>query len=46
MGGFIGRYSNPTMAATMFKPEGWTMETILETAPDTLFKDYKNITQK
>jgi len=46
MGGFIGRWANPSFEATMFKPEGWTMEDILKTAPETLFKDYKNINQK
>lgn len=46
MGGFIGRWANPAFEGTMFKPEGWTMESILETAPSTLFKDYKNINQK
>jgi 3-oxoacyl-[acyl-carrier protein] reductase len=47
MGTFIGRYSNPTIAATMFSMAGsWTMDKIIETAPTTLFKDYKNINQK
>lgn len=46
MGGFIGRWANPAFEATMVKPEGWTMESILEEAPKTLFKDYKNINQK
>jgi 3-oxoacyl-[acyl-carrier protein] reductase len=46
MGGFIGRWANPAFEATMVEPEGWTMEKILETAPKTLFKDYKNINQK
>ena len=46
MGGFIGRWANPAFAATMFKPDGWQMDDILKTAPETLFKDYKNITQK
>ena len=46
MGGFIGRWANPAFEATMFKPEGWTMDSIIETAPETLFKDYKNINQK
>jgi 3-oxoacyl-[acyl-carrier protein] reductase len=45
-GGFIGRWANPAMEATMFDPEGWTMEKIIEKAPETLFKDYKNINQK
>ena len=46
MGGFIGRWANPAFEATMFKPDGWQMDDILKTAPETLFKDYKNITQK
>lgn len=46
MGGFIGRWANPTFEATMNDAEGWTMEKIIETAPKTLFKDYKNINQK
>jgi len=40
MGGFISRYSNPTPVAMMMNPEGWTMESVIETAPNTLFKDY------
>jgi 3-oxoacyl-[acyl-carrier protein] reductase len=43
MGGFIARYSNPAVAASMSDKDGWTMEKILETAPSTLFKDYKNM---
>jgi 3-oxoacyl-[acyl-carrier protein] reductase len=46
MGGFIGRWANPTFEATMFKPDGWSMDDILKTAPETLFKDYKNVTEK
>lgn len=46
MGGFIGRYSNPAIVTNMFSPEGWTVDEIVEKAPDTLFKDYKNINQK
>ncbi|NMA24693.1 MAG: SDR family oxidoreductase [Clostridiales bacterium] len=46
MGGFIGRWANPAIEASMFKPEGWTMESILEEAPKTLFKDYKSFIQK
>jgi 3-oxoacyl-[acyl-carrier protein] reductase len=46
MGGFIGRWANPAFEATMFDPEGWTMEKIVKTAPSTLFKDYKNSNQK
>jgi 3-oxoacyl-[acyl-carrier protein] reductase len=46
MGGFIGRWANPTLESMMMDPEGWTMEKILEKAPETLFKDYKNIMQK
>lgn len=45
MGGFIARYSNPAVTATMFDMEGWTMEKVIKTAPETLFKDYKNINQ-
>ncbi len=46
MGGFIGRWANPTFEATMFDADGWTMDKIVKTAPETLFKDYKNINQK
>ena len=46
MGGFIGRWANPAFEATMFDADGWTMEKIVKTAPETLFKDYKNINQK
>ncbi|NLA87990.1 MAG: SDR family oxidoreductase, partial [Clostridiales bacterium] len=46
MGGFIGRWGHPSFEATMVKPEGWTMESIIEEAPKTLFKDYKNINQQ
>lgn len=46
MGGFIGRYSNPAIVANMFDMEGWTMDKIIKTAPEALFKDYKNINQK
>ena len=45
-GRFIGRFSNPSVVATMMSDEGWSMEKIIETAPETLFKDYKNINQK
>jgi len=44
-GGFIGRFSNPSIVATMVDPEGWTVEKCIETAPETLFKDYKNIVE-
>jgi 3-oxoacyl-[acyl-carrier protein] reductase len=43
MGGFIARYSNPVFVADMFDKDGWTFEKVAETAPSTLFKDYKNI---
>jgi 3-oxoacyl-[acyl-carrier protein] reductase len=46
MGGFIGRWANPSFEATMFKPDGWSMDDVVKTAPDTLFKNYKNINQK
>lgn len=46
MGGFIGRYSNPAIVTNMFSPEGWSFDKVAETAPDTLFKDYKNINEK
>lgn len=46
MGGFIGRWANPAFESTMFNPDGWTMDKIIESAPTTLFKDYKNINQK
>lgn len=46
-GNFYGLYSNPQIAATMFKTEGkWTVDEIAETAPNTLFKDYHNINWK
>jgi len=45
-GGRIMRYSNPAIVATMAKPEGWTVEEIIKSAPDTLFKDYKNINEQ
>ncbi|MCL2124691.1 MAG: SDR family oxidoreductase [Oscillospiraceae bacterium] len=44
-GGMIARYSHPTIVATMMDPEGWTVDKAIKTAPETLFKDYKNITQ-
>jgi NAD(P)-dependent dehydrogenase (short-subunit alcohol dehydrogenase family) len=44
-GGFIGRFANPEIVATMADPEGWTMEKLIKTAPEILFKDYKNITE-
>ena len=46
MGGFIGRWANPAFEATMFNADGWSMDKIVETAPNALFKDYKNINQK
>ncbi|SHI16478.1 3-oxoacyl-[acyl-carrier protein] reductase [Sporobacter termitidis DSM 10068] len=46
MGGFIGRWANPAFEATMFNADGWTVDKVIETAPTTLFKDYKNINQK
>ena len=45
-GRFIGRYSNPAVVAKVMSPEDWTVESLIKTAPDTLFKDYKNINQK
>ncbi|MDR0490248.1 MAG: SDR family oxidoreductase [Oscillospiraceae bacterium] len=45
-GGSISRFANPAIVANMTEPEGWTMEKIIQTAPSTLFKDYKNINQK
>lgn len=45
MGSFIALYSNPAIATSMFDMEGWTMDKIINTAPNTLFKDYKNINQ-
>lgn len=39
-GGYIARFSNPAVVASMSREGGWTMEKILETAPSTLFKDY------
>ena len=45
-GGRIMRYSNPAIVAMMEKPDGWTVEEVIQTAPDALFKDYKNINQK
>jgi 3-oxoacyl-[acyl-carrier protein] reductase len=47
MGTFIGRYENPAVTATMFSPDGpWTFDKVAKEAPDTLFKNYKNINQK
>ncbi len=46
MGGFIGKWANPAIETTMVNPEGWTFDAIAEQAPQTLFKDYKNINQK
>ena len=43
-GGLIRRFSNPAFVASMTSPEGWTIDKVKETAPVTLFKDYKNIT--
>lgn len=46
MGKFIGRYTDPTLAAMMKPEEGedWTVDKMIATAPDTLLKDYKNPT--
>ena len=44
-GGFIARYSNPAHVASVFDSD-WTVEKFIEKAPDTLFKDYKNINQE
>jgi 3-oxoacyl-[acyl-carrier protein] reductase len=47
MGTFIGRYSNPTISTHMIGVDGpWTVDKIVEAAPETLLKDYKNINQK
>jgi 3-oxoacyl-[acyl-carrier protein] reductase len=47
MGTFIGRYNNPAIGATMFSMDGpWTFDKVVEEAPKTLFKEYKNINQK
>jgi hypothetical protein len=47
MGTFIGRYNNPAIGATMFSMDGdWTVDKAIAEAPNTLFKDYKNINQK
>jgi hypothetical protein len=43
MGGFIARYSNPAFEADMFEKDGWTFEKVVQTAPSTLFRDYRNI---
>ena len=46
MGNFIGLYSYPTITASMVNEDGaWTMEKIIEMAPKTLLKNYKNINQ-
>ena len=38
---------NPAFEATwQNNPNGWTMDDIIKTAPETLFKDCKNINQK
>ena len=44
-GGMIARYSNPEFVASMTDHEGWTAEKAAKKAPETLFKDYKNINQ-
>ena len=44
-GGFIGRYVHPVPVASVMDTD-WTVEKFIEKAPDTLFKDYKNINQK
>jgi 3-oxoacyl-[acyl-carrier protein] reductase len=46
MGGFIGKWGNPRIETVMMDQSGWTMEKIIETAPNTLLKDYKNINQQ
>ena len=46
IGGNIGLYSNPSIAASMSEPGGWTLEKIMKTAPGALFKDYRNINEK
>jgi len=42
-GGTIRRYSDPAVVAEMKNPGGWTVEDVMKTAPETLFKDYKSI---
>ena len=46
VGKFIGRYSDPAMVGRMVPENGeaWTVDKIIDAAPDTLFKDYKNPT--
>ncbi|NLM83848.1 MAG: SDR family oxidoreductase [Clostridiales bacterium] len=50
MGTFIARYENPYVIRdkALFNPTGeaWTVDTLIEKAPETLFKDYKNFLQK
>ncbi|MPW24278.1 SDR family NAD(P)-dependent oxidoreductase [Alkalibaculum sp. M08DMB] len=47
MGTFIGRYSNPAISSSMISMDGpWTVDKIIEEAPKTIFKDYKNINQQ
>jgi len=45
-GGRVMRYSNPEIVATMQSDVPWTVEEAIKQAPNTLFKDYKNINQK
>ncbi|MCL2227793.1 MAG: SDR family NAD(P)-dependent oxidoreductase [Oscillospiraceae bacterium] len=45
-GGRIMRYSNPAIVAFMGSPEAWTVDKVIEEAPEKLFKDYKNINEK
>ena len=44
-GGRIMRYANPAIVASMESSEAWTVEKIVQEAPGTLFKDYKNINE-
>lgn len=46
LGKFISRYSDPAIVAKMVPENGedWTVDKIITSAPDTLFKDYKNPT--
>lgn len=52
MGTFIARYQNPFPITepdkVLFNPTGeaWTVEKLLEVAPKTIFKDYKNFNEE
>ena len=45
-GGRIMRYSNPAIVEVMESDEAWTVDKIVEQAPEKLFKTYKNIVEK